>query len=77
MASDEVVVKYNVLNPKDIPQIGQRKAVRVNGRTETLYVKRLTANAMVDYAEKRPGHWGHQRSYYGEVVLTPYSDLRR
>lgn len=77
MASDEVVVKYDVLNPKDIPQIGQRKMVRVNSRVETLYVKRLTANAMVDWVEKHHGRWGYQRSYYGEVVLTPYSDLRR
>ena len=50
----DVTVKFSTGRVEHIPRIGQRKRVRVNGRPETLYVKRVEVEASNQAGE---GNW--------------------
>lgn len=65
--SQEIQVKFDTQRFSEVPRVGQRKRVQVNGRVETKYVKRIEVEARKFYAESL--------RYRGVYWLTDYSDL--
>lgn len=64
-------VELTTAKHADIPKIGQRKRVRVNGRDETLYVNEVTATVR--------GYWDdggiYRRDFKVQYTLVPFGDL--
>ena len=57
----DVTVKFSTDRARDLPRVGQRKRVRVNGRPETLYVKRIVVEASTASGGVRPWYEGEYR----------------
>jgi len=69
LLSDHIEVSFSTTNPREIPRVGQRKRVRVNGRAETKYVRQIEVRA-----------WkmdGEPTEYVGKYVLCDDQGLWR
>ena len=60
--STDIRIEFLTQRRSEIPAVGQRKRVRINGRTETKHVRRIEVEAGREYKE---GLW-----YRGFYVLT-------
>lgn len=69
--TNEVVVRFEVKRRSDVPQVGARKSVRVNGRMETLYIRHV--NVAVRKWQDDDGHI--EVLYQGTATMGDHGSL--
>lgn len=76
--SSVVTVEFDTENEKDIPKVGHRKTVRVNGKPESLYVAAVSVEMtrVEVYDEGTGKYMGIRIDYSGEAKLMPYDYIR-
>jgi len=70
MKSLTVEVEFETPNPKDVPIIGRRKQLRVNGRMETLWTNEVAVERVYDSG--RTGDGPSRYHYVGTVLYGPH-----
>jgi hypothetical protein len=79
VSTTSVKVDFTTRKTGDIPRVGQRKSVRVNGRIEKLYVRHVEVTAFKDY-EFPDGADGRGRvftEYQGTAIMCEHDRLYR
>ena len=51
--TNETVVSFETTTTADLPSVGQRKRVRLNGKVETLYVREVNVRCSNSYADPK------------------------
>lgn len=67
--TNDVTVEFSVERAKDVPRIGQRKTVRVNGRPTVLFCRKLYVDMVRDWDEETGTH--PQLTFEGNATYGP------
>ena len=70
--TNDVTVEFSVERAKDVPRIGQRKTLRVNGRREVLFCRKLDVDMVRDWDDTgtHPQVTFEGNATYGPTVRT-------
>ena len=69
--TETTTVEFSTKKLSDIPHVGQRKRVRVNGHPETLYVREVRSRVRGYYDDAGL----YRRELEGQYTLVPFVDL--
>jgi len=69
--TNTTTVEFSTKKHLDIPRIGQRKTVRVNGHDESLYVQEVRTKVRGYFDDDGR----YRREFEGSYTLVPFVDL--
>lgn len=72
-----VTVDFDVAKKSQVPKVGSRKVVRVNGRPESLWVTEVRVEfARVERYDDDGNFLGIRHDYFGQAKLEPFLQVR-